>query len=255
MLFRSHDTENDTMHETAGESSIDAMEPENVAPTTDAGEKQSAMDTVEKESSMDTAVEGDDGDEPAAEENAQEPVGDDIQAEGESPTPETVGDNGGQTSGDDGGELNSADDTVSDDEPEYGQEPSEPETSEAFPNFFLHIVDSSGQRKIRDLEFRQQVNFSSREVLSVTFTEELVPLYNSAEDARIDKELVDEKTVEEDKDDSIDIAECFDLFTVEEQLGPDDPWYCNKCKDQKQATKKFDFWKFQIGRASCRERV
>merc|ERR1711974_337113 len=29
-----------------------------------------------------------------------------------------------------------------------------------------------------------------------------------------------------------------------EQLGADDTWYCNKCKDHKQATKKFDFWKF-----------
>ncbi|KAK0556331.1 hypothetical protein OC846_001286 [Tilletia horrida] len=38
------------------------------------------------------------------------------------------------------------------------------------------------------------------------------------------------------------IDNCLDEFTKEEQLGEDDPWYCPKCKEFRQATKKFDLW-------------
>jgi len=36
--------------------------------------------------------------------------------------------------------------------------------------------------------------------------------------------------------------QCLDMFTESEQLGPDDPWYCNRCAEFRQATKKFDLW-------------
>ncbi|KAK0521378.1 hypothetical protein OC835_006903, partial [Tilletia horrida] len=38
------------------------------------------------------------------------------------------------------------------------------------------------------------------------------------------------------------IDNCLDEFTKEEQLGEDDPWYCPRCKEFRQATKKFDLW-------------
>jgi len=33
------------------------------------------------------------------------------------------------------------------------------------------------------------------------------------------------------------------LFTIEEKLGPNDPWYCPKCKQFHIAMKKLDLWK------------
>lgn len=39
------------------------------------------------------------------------------------------------------------------------------------------------------------------------------------------------------------LDECLDEFTREEQLGENDPWYCPKCREFRQATKKFDLWK------------
>jgi len=39
------------------------------------------------------------------------------------------------------------------------------------------------------------------------------------------------------------LHDCLKLFTKNEQLGPDDPWYCPKCKEHQQAFKKFDLWK------------
>ncbi|KAK0419447.1 hypothetical protein QR680_014150 [Steinernema hermaphroditum] len=41
----------------------------------------------------------------------------------------------------------------------------------------------------------------------------------------------------------VDISECFDLFTKEEQLGEHDLWYCPQCKEHRQASKKLDLWK------------
>uniref|UniRef100_A0A6B2LD86 ubiquitinyl hydrolase 1 n=1 Tax=Arcella intermedia TaxID=1963864 RepID=A0A6B2LD86_9EUKA len=41
---------------------------------------------------------------------------------------------------------------------------------------------------------------------------------------------------------SINLYKCLQAFTTEEQLGPDDPWYCGDCKELRQAFKKFDIW-------------
>ena len=32
-------------------------------------------------------------------------------------------------------------------------------------------------------------------------------------------------------------------FLQEEPLGPDDMWYCPKCKEHRQATKKLELWR------------
>ncbi|KAH7318841.1 hypothetical protein B0J17DRAFT_686237 [Rhizoctonia solani] len=41
---------------------------------------------------------------------------------------------------------------------------------------------------------------------------------------------------------SIDIEDCLDEFTKEEQLGEEDLWYCPRCKKHQQATKRFELW-------------
>ncbi|KAK2167839.1 hypothetical protein LSH36_23g05071 [Paralvinella palmiformis] len=41
----------------------------------------------------------------------------------------------------------------------------------------------------------------------------------------------------------IQLTDCLNLFTKEERLGEQDPWYCPQCKEFQQATKKFDLWK------------
>jgi ubiquitin carboxyl-terminal hydrolase 4/11/15 len=42
----------------------------------------------------------------------------------------------------------------------------------------------------------------------------------------------------------ITLDDCIQSFTQTEKLGKDDAWYCSKCKEFRQATKKFDLWKF-----------
>lgn len=46
-----------------------------------------------------------------------------------------------------------------------------------------------------------------------------------------------------DEHETVTLDKCIELFTVAEQLGPEDPWYCSRCKEFQQATKKFDLWK------------
>ncbi|QRW27817.1 ubiquitin carboxyl-terminal hydrolase [Rhizoctonia solani] len=41
---------------------------------------------------------------------------------------------------------------------------------------------------------------------------------------------------------SIDLEDCLDEFTKEEQLGEEDLWYCPRCKRHQQATKRFELW-------------
>ncbi|QRW17479.1 ubiquitin carboxyl-terminal hydrolase [Rhizoctonia solani] len=41
---------------------------------------------------------------------------------------------------------------------------------------------------------------------------------------------------------SIDLEDCLDEFTKEEQLGEEDLWYCPRCKKHQQATKRFELW-------------
>jgi len=48
--------------------------------------------------------------------------------------------------------------------------------------------------------------------------------------------------IKQSKNESISLEGCLDLFTHEEQLGPNDTWYCTECKEHLQAYKKFDIW-------------
>jgi len=42
--------------------------------------------------------------------------------------------------------------------------------------------------------------------------------------------------------DSLPLSECLRLYSVQEQLGVDDKWYCSECKDHVQAFKKIEIW-------------
>lgn len=45
------------------------------------------------------------------------------------------------------------------------------------------------------------------------------------------------------KESSLTLENCLDLFCTEEKLSESNTWYCSKCKEHKQATKKMDIWK------------
>eukprot|EP00468_Gymnochlora_sp_CCMP2014_P010982 CAMPEP_0167756520 /NCGR_PEP_ID=MMETSP0110_2-20121227/9429_1 /TAXON_ID=629695 /ORGANISM="Gymnochlora sp., Strain CCMP2014" /LENGTH=1205 /DNA_ID=CAMNT_0007642635 /DNA_START=52 /DNA_END=3669 /DNA_ORIENTATION=+ len=51
------------------------------------------------------------------------------------------------------------------------------------------------------------------------------------------------KKVGDSNSQGIDVYDCIDQFCKQETLSKDDAWYCNKCKDFQQATKKLDLFK------------
>lgn len=44
------------------------------------------------------------------------------------------------------------------------------------------------------------------------------------------------------RQEAISLFSCLEAFLTEEPLGPDDMWYCPRCKEHRQATKKLDLW-------------
>mmetsp|Transcript_12448 Transcript_12448/g.14305 ORF Transcript_12448/g.14305 Transcript_12448/m.14305 type:complete len:1077 (+) Transcript_12448:96-3326(+) len=65
-------------------------------------------------------------------------------------------------------------------------------------------------------------------------------------------EIVIDKSVKsaiKKKEEEITLEKCFEKFQKEEKLGKDDMWYCGKCKDFVQATKKMDL--YQTGDILC----
>ncbi|KAL8227133.1 hypothetical protein R6Q57_016965 [Mikania cordata] len=42
---------------------------------------------------------------------------------------------------------------------------------------------------------------------------------------------------------SVSLYKCLEAFLKEEPLGPEDMWYCPKCKEHRQASKKLDLWR------------
>jgi len=67
--------------------------------------------------------------------------------------------------------------------------------------------------------------------------------YNESAEREIEMDASLSKPVDEKNEDNVSLASCVDSFTTVEKLGPEDPWYCSRCKEFQQATKKFDLWK------------
>lgn len=50
-------------------------------------------------------------------------------------------------------------------------------------------------------------------------------------------------TAKKTRQEAISLFSCLEAFLKEEPLGPDDMWYCPRCKEHRQATKKLDLWR------------
>ncbi|XP_059662124.1 ubiquitin carboxyl-terminal hydrolase 9-like [Cornus florida] len=50
-------------------------------------------------------------------------------------------------------------------------------------------------------------------------------------------------TMKKTRQEGVSLFSCLDAFLKEEPLGPDDMWYCPRCKEHRQATKKLDLWR------------
>ncbi|CAA0825439.1 Ubiquitin carboxyl-terminal hydrolase 9 [Striga hermonthica] len=62
-------------------------------------------------------------------------------------------------------------------------------------------------------------------------------------DASYLKDLPEVHKAKKIKQESISLFSCLDAFLKEEPLGLDDMWYCPRCKEHRQASKKLDLWR------------
>lgn len=115
----------------------------------------------------------------------------------------------------------------------------------ALPLFTIKAVDthgSSDQDVLIDND--KPLKIDNKQTLAIHWQENLAErFYNDRAENDIELHSSLAKPEEKELDDSISLDKCIDLFTSIEKLGPEDPWYCSKCKEFRQATKKFDLWK------------
>ncbi|PRP82307.1 ubiquitin carboxyl-terminal hydrolase 4 isoform 1 [Planoprotostelium fungivorum] len=115
-----------------------------------------------------------------------------------------------------------------------------------------HIFDITGPTGSRTYELvdndkplNLMVYKNSTNTLYIKMSKEVYrSIYNSDVEKPDDHATFQEvmETEKEKAEKPISLGDCIALFSEEEELGPDDPWYCSKCKEFRQATKKFDLW-------------
>jgi len=148
-----------------------------------------------------------------------------------------------QDNGEKAEEIDSSD-TETEEEREKPQPAQMKKKRKLQPLFTIKTVDSYGNDTKMELEDEDKpIDLADRQTLAVCWTEEAADHYydeNLTKD--IDLHESCNRPPEQDLESSISLDKCIDMFTTLEKLGPEDPWYCVKCKEMKQATKKFDLW-------------
>jgi ubiquitin carboxyl-terminal hydrolase 4/11/15 len=113
------------------------------------------------------------------------------------------------------------------------------------PLFTIKNVDNYGVNDQTPifLDDDKPLNLDERQPLAINWMAEMADqFYDETVAKQFEIHESYNRPQERDSEDSVGLDKCIDLFTTTEKLGPDDPWYCNKCKEFQQATKKFDLW-------------
>eukprot|EP01090_Pellita_catalonica_P015874 TRINITY_DN438_c0_g2_i3.p1 TRINITY_DN438_c0_g2~~TRINITY_DN438_c0_g2_i3.p1 ORF type:complete len:330 (-),score=87.83 TRINITY_DN438_c0_g2_i3:36-1025(-) len=113
------------------------------------------------------------------------------------------------------------------------------------PLFIIRAVDRYGNDEQNPLvNDDKPLSLSVRQTLALCWAyEDVQKYYKDEEDTRVDIDESANDNVEKEPAEKISLETCLDMFTKEETLGAEDPWYCNKCKKHQQATKQFHLWK------------
>jgi len=113
------------------------------------------------------------------------------------------------------------------------------------PLFIMKAIDSALREQWKMENDDTPLMLERKQLIELFWFSNMTRFYNHDAERDLDIHPSAEKKYRtfEDTDDSVSLTDCIELFTRTEQLGPEDPWYCNKCKEHRQATKKFDLFK------------
>jgi len=93
----------------------------------------------------------------------------------------------------------------------------------------------------------QSIRLSTGQSLAACFSVDTVNRFYKADAEREFEEHPSSRrrmsSEQRESNQSVTLQQCIELFTATEKLGPDDPWYCSRCQQFQQATKKFDLWR------------
>ncbi|KAH7513638.1 hypothetical protein FEM48_Zijuj11G0002100 [Ziziphus jujuba var. spinosa] len=115
------------------------------------------------------------------------------------------------------------------------------ETSSRELSFQLFLTDVNGSNR-KPIEKDSCIN--SRQVVKVLleWTDKEIGLYDISYLKDLPEVQKTGFTAKKTRQEAISLFKCLEAFLTKEPLGPDDMWYCPRCKEHRQATKKLDLW-------------
>lgn len=114
------------------------------------------------------------------------------------------------------------------------------------PLFRLCVTDEKGIKKEGSLEANEPIPLgknSRRLQILVYWSKQMLEKYDTHQLDMLSEVFKFGFSSKRASQDSVSLYTCLEAFLNEEPLGPDDMWYCPRCKEHRQASKKLDLWR------------
>lgn len=110
--------------------------------------------------------------------------------------------------------------------------------------FEMKVVNHSANTDFRTFNYDddEHLKLTSRMYLAIDWYPKTKEQYYDGSKALGTEQHSSVREMRNPKNNSIHLSDCLELFLQREKLGEQDPWYCPKCKEHRQAFKKFDLW-------------
>ncbi|KAI6669738.1 hypothetical protein NL676_004623 [Syzygium grande] len=109
----------------------------------------------------------------------------------------------------------------------------------------LYLTDDKGITKDCEILMSEpvvQAEMSRRLNVLVCWPEKRIKKYNTSPLSSL-PEIFKTGFFSKKAQETVSLYKCLEAFLTEEPLGPDDMWYCPRCKEHRQASKKLDLWR------------
>ncbi|CAB4310728.1 unnamed protein product [Prunus armeniaca] len=115
------------------------------------------------------------------------------------------------------------------------------ETSSGELSFHLFLADERGS-SCKPIEKYMPISSGKPIKIFLDWTNQEDEVYDASYLKDLPEVHKNGFTAKKTRQEAISLFTCLEAFLKEEPLGPDDMWYCPKCKEHRQATKKLDLW-------------
>ncbi|XP_049935881.1 ubiquitin carboxyl-terminal hydrolase 10-like isoform X2 [Nymphaea colorata] len=123
------------------------------------------------------------------------------------------------------------------------QTPSDSGSSNEELSFDLLLTDDRSSMRPLDDDALKFLNRSSRIQITMHWSNENKEVYDTSFLENLPDVFKSGFVMKKIRQEAVNLFSCLDAFLKEEPLGPDDMWYCPRCKEHRQATKKLDLWR------------